>query len=408
MTEEAEAFNASEPIGGVSHLALGWLRGVLRAEFASAPDFSRVRAAARAASEAAGESGAGGNRIPEWMFSCDPFDVAARYARGDVETAMWYRGWHQRWRRFRLPNQMAAFAEQMDRAQCPQDVYTALSEHAVQIVGGYTCLLFPPQGDAPLRPIPNHRLHTDAGQISLSSPLPRTGLIEAGDVLTERSGPLSNLAPLFSQERAVSLAHAPFAESGVILLVERRHERVFEQEDWDLLHMLAAQAGAALARVRLAERIDVLSAADPRLGLENDAPLAPVLDHAWTVLARGEPLTIVALRLEGLQRIAEQDGASAVTRVRRTASEVLRELSGVLGLVRSHGADGYLLILPRLTPRQAESLMERFRRQLPARVRVQFGIAGHGPETRSVEELVRRAEAGLQESAAVAAGAGAT
>lgn len=374
----------ADEAGALSALALDWLRQVLHSEFATPPDFRQARAAA---------ADPPSRRIPERLFARDPFDVAARYARGEVENALWYREWHRRWRRFQLADQLVRFQERLRQARVPEDVYGALTEHAVQVVGGYTCVLFPPQATPPLRPLPNPLLRVDAGRLTISMPLPGTGIIAREDVVSREAGPLADLAPLFFEERAVSLAHASFGEGGVILLLERRQERVFTPEDRELLRLLALQAAAALARVRQAERTDVLRDTDARTGLLAEAQLGAALEHALAVAAQGEPLTVVVLALEGLARMAADDGQTAAERVRRTVAEVLRELVGTLGLALRRADDEFVLVLPRLTAAQAEILVGRLRRQLPARVQVHAGSAMAGADVRSADELLERAAA---------------
>jgi GGDEF domain-containing protein len=390
-------------------LALDWLREVLRSEFADAPDFERARDAALAGAQGGGESASGGargggvTRIPERLFSRDPFDVAARYARGEVENALWYRDWHRRWRRLQLPHRLQGFLLQLDRARTAEEVYRTLTEHAVQIVGGYTSLLFPPQEEAPLRALPNPLLRVDAGRLTISVPLTQPGLIARDDVFGEGNGPLASLAPLFSEERAVSLAHAPLGEGGVILVVERRQERVFEQDDWDLLRLLSAHASAALTRVRTARQINELRETHATTALPAPVQAEPVLERALEVARQGEPLTLAAIRLDGLEQIAAEDGEAAADRVRRTAAEVLRELSGSLGIAVQQTADEYLLVLPRLTRAQAENIVGRLARQLPARVPVRVGLAEYTAEISTPRALIAGAQDELTQHAVAAA-----
>jgi GGDEF domain-containing protein len=348
-------------------LALDWLRSVFDAEFdRAAPD---VRAPF--ATEAASHPSAGNDPArPSGLAGHDPFGVAARFERGETERALWLREWSRQWRRFQLPERLQRFDEQLAAARSPGEVYRALSEHAVQIVGGYTCLLYPPQEQGLLRPLPNPALRVDAGRITLSLPLAGVGLIDRGGVLDGEDAPFAGLAPLFREERAVSLAHAPFGEGGVILLLERRSDRQFDAEDRELLALLSSRAAAALRHVRLGLTVDALQNTHPSTGLPDEVQLPHILRHARRVADRGEPLTLLGVGLSGIEQAVAQDGRAAGDRIRRTAGEVLRELAGTLGIVVHRSDDEFLLFLPRLTRAAAAVIASRLERQLPGRVGV--------------------------------------
>jgi GGDEF domain-containing protein len=356
----------------VSHLALDWLREILHTEFDGSSEFQRTRGGALVASS----EGSASTRPLASHASDDPFDVRLRYSSGDVGSAQWYRDWHRGWRRYQLADRLQRYAERLLGAKRPEEVYRALTEHAVQVVGGYTSVLFPPQAAMPLRPLPNPKLTFDAGRLALSIPLPLPGTLRRDDVLA--GGPLVSLSPLFTEANAVTVACAPFSDGGLILLLERRHERVFSDDDREMLRLLAELAGAALARVRVAARTETLIEADERTGVLSENLLQNVLDHAITLAGQREPLTLVALRLTGLERVRDEDGPTSVDRTIQTAASALRELAGTLGIVLERGADGFFLVLPRLTRPQAMGLVERLRRQLPLRVGVLAGAAEHG------------------------------
>lgn len=389
-------------------LALDWLRSVFAAEFTLAPTAPRAQGPREGRSTPtpsrlqAAESTPGGSRFA----AQDPFEVAARFARGEVKHALWFREWHRQWRRFQLADQLHRYDARLNSARSPAEVYRVLSEHAVRIVGGFTCLLYPPQEQGPLRPVPNPALRVDAGRITLSIPLAGAGLIARDRVLDQADGPLAGLAPLFSEERAVTLAHAPFGEGGMILLLERRGDRVFEVEDWELLRALSTRAAAALDRVRLGIQLGTLQHTHPCTGLPDEGALPEILRHAQAIAGRGEPLTLLALRLDGVARFATDDGPDAADRVRRTAGEILRERVGTLGIVVHRADDEFLLVLPRLSAAPAVHLVARVARQLPGRIRVHLRLVNPqtaAPPAELLFELDRSAERELDRPAELAA-----
>jgi|GEM_PF-6985484 len=369
MQHSADGPEPSHPDSGlVPKLALDWLRAVVDDTAADDPaepahadgTVDRLSALTDFAERTA---------VPERPASRDPFDLAGRYSRGQVDHAIWYQDWHLRWRRLQLPDRLHRFETELLAARTDVEVFGTLTAHAVQIVGGYTCVLYPP-GDGPRRPIPNPALRVDAGRITLSLPLAEVGLLGRDLVLSDPEGRYAALAPLFSEERAVSVAHAPFGEGGVILLIERRHERVFGTEDWDLLRLLSARAAAALMRVRLGTQIDELRNTDPVTSLPEASRLDAILAHARALLESGEMLSLVGIRLDGLRALAEADGPAAAARARRTVADVLREVAGSLGLAAHRGNDEFVLLLPRLSRARAEHMVARVARQLPSGVAV--------------------------------------
>jgi len=297
-----------------------------------------------------------------------PPDIASD-GGADLDDAVWRREWRRRWRRLRLPEQLLAFYDELGRARTPEQVYDALSEHAVRIVDGYTCVLFPPQADAErLRPVPNPRLRFDAASLSLpaSPPLPRAERIGAADAAA--GTPFAGLAALFAEERAAALAHAPFGDGGAIFLIERRHGRVFEAEEWALLRTLAVQAEAALERVRLLGRIEILAHTDPETGLAAGTHAPAALAHAWEMAERGEPLSVVLLQLAPPAADTGFDMGTPATRAPQTPPRalagVLREVAGEHGMAVRHSAERFLLILPHTDAAAAHALVARVRERV--------------------------------------------
>ncbi len=362
--------------GDLSQMAVAWLREVVDTEFPSG-----------------GRNGWDhGFRMPETWGAAgwepprrnDPFDVAGRFARGDLEDALWYREWHRQWRRFQLPDQLLAFYDELGRARSRAEVYDALSSHAVSIVGAYTALIFPPRDSAGrLRPVPNPRLKAPATRLSVpvAPPLTDSEPLTAEAAL---SGPLAGLAPLFEQERAVSLAHASFGSGGVVLLVERRRERVFEAEDWELLRTLCAHADAAILRISSLQRIAGDAFGAGLTGFVPRAAAADLLYHVWQGARRGVGLSVVAVCTEGLTA-ADAD----------EFTDVLRRQIRPHGIGLSDGHGRLLLVLPRYSDAQAARLVERLHRHIPGSGAVHFATAAYQPRMSSAEQLLDAATVAL-------------
>jgi hypothetical protein len=71
------------------------------------------------------------------------------------------------------------------------------------------------------------------------------GVRQAGtarDAGRARGGRVPAAAPLFENPQTALVAHVPVGDEAVLVLTERRDERIFEPQDWDILRALALQA----------------------------------------------------------------------------------------------------------------------------------------------------------------------
>jgi GGDEF domain-containing protein len=325
------------------------------------------------------------------MVDRDPLGIAARFESGDVEHARWCREWHRRWRRMQRPLRFAHFVERLERAERPGDVYRTLAEHVAPMVGGYTCLLFPPRGGPPLRPLPGHALDLDTARLTLPIPVVTVDSARVEEVHRGSDDRLRALRPLFFVLRASALAFAPFGDGGAIVLVERRRERIFVADDHALLKAVASRATAALLRTRTAPRSGAAYPARTEAPAPARVWFGTVLEHGIAIAERGESLSVARLRLEGLARVEAEEGPAAATRIRVIAAEVLHETCGELGILLQRGDAEYILVLPRLGPTSAALIARRLQRQLPPGVHVRAGIAAYRPGDRATDLLVRAA-----------------
>ena len=337
-----DASAAAEP--ALPAIAVTWLQDLLRAEFAD-----------------------------------DPFPTPAVAAPRDAEDedaealAVWRREWVRRWRRLQLPEQLAAYGEALEAARTPREVHGTLATHAAQIVGAYVALVFLPTAGGRLEPLPEPRLdidglwlHPDAAQ--------RTGVVAAAEAAPP--SPFAGAAPLFTRARAVALFVAACGD-GVVVLVERRAEREFEEVDGALLGLLCAQADAALRRVRLLDSLGAVDAPVPGAA----GRLEQVLRHAWAGGALGHPVTFVAVRCGPADEAEACEGA------------LRRELYGAGPVLRT-GPREFAVVLHGDVP-TARALLDRVRAHLAGRAPLHAGMVAHDPAAGSARELLRRAQAQL-------------
>lgn len=298
--------------------------------------------------------------------------------------AVWRREWKRRWRRLQLPDQLTIYAEELDQARTAHGVYAALTRHAASIVGGCACLLFlRDQESGTIRPFPDSRLEIDVSRLRLRTTPSHAGLIDARVASPGRDSTFTGLAPLFTEEGAVCLAHAPFGEGGTIVIVERRHERVWEAEDWYLLRAVSIQAEAALERVRLYSRVRGLSLTDPITGLASGPQTEAVLEHAWCSVLQGEALSVVTVALE-----------SRNSRDLRAVAEVVRQEARGHGVAVRDGEATFIIVMPHAGRSTAVKVMERVQGRLTRNVTVRTGVAQYEPSMESAQALVTSARDG--------------
>lgn len=322
-------------------------------------------------------------------------DLLARAAAG---AAAWRQERLRAWRREQLPEKLIAFSEQLNAAESPEEVCRALGDHVLQIVEGYvTVLLVKEPGATVFRPLDLCSPTLDLRRVSLPTHtrFSRAGLLAREEARADTGAPFSSLSPLFTDTRAAYVAHVPVGEDGVLLLVERREERVIGPEDWSILRTLASLAEAALRRVRLLREVRTLSLTDPLTGLANRRQMEVVLERAWAAARRGEPLTLVVMDLDDFKAINDGDGHLAGDRILRTVADALRQEVRGSDLVVRYGGDEFVIILPRGTEEGARALVERVRRRLAGVVNVSVGIAGYDPDFTSPEQMIAAADTHL-------------
>jgi len=301
-------------------------------------------------------------------------------------------------KRQRLPDQLIAYFEELNAATAEDDVFRALADHALLIVGAHTSLVFvrdPARGmlRAPARPGAPATEYRAC--ILWDERFAEPGLMQALDA--RAGGCCAGAAPLFGDPSTAQVAHVPVADEGLLVLTERREDRVFEPEDWDVMRALALQAEMALRRIRLIESVRSLSLTDSLTGLANRRHMDVVMEHAWAAARRGEPLAVMVLDLDGFKAVNDAQGHQAGDRVLCQVADVLRGEARGSDVVVRYGGDEFLAILPGGSAAAALSLAERVRMRLNGSVGVSAGVAEYRPEISSPDELVRDADRALYE-----------
>jgi hypothetical protein len=140
--------------------------------------------------------------------------------------------------------------ERLTRAKSRSEVFDALAENALAIVGGSVALVF------------SRSTGTDDGgtwEVTHSSiPLPPEATTFADDqLLSSAPGLVSGDAmptavPILAATGASALAYAGIGDSEILFIAERRTDRTFHANDWYHLKLIARETEIALTRVRAA------------------------------------------------------------------------------------------------------------------------------------------------------------
>lgn len=303
-------------------------------------------------------------------------------------------------RRLLLPELLISFADELSTARSVEDVHATLSRHSARIVGGFGALVLrrPAPGE-PLYPAPGTSLPHDLGTFMVH-PHPRfrqPGVIGADDARPETGGPYDDLAPLVGAG-AQLVAHAPLEPDGVLMVIERRRDRVFEAGDWELLRTLTRQAAAAAERVGLFGKIRRLALTDPLTGLANRRHMGIMLERALSAARRGEPLTAVMIDLNDFKSVNDTRGHIEGDRLLMEAARCFQEEARGSDLVVRYGGDEFLVLFPGGTAAGARIYLDRARACLHGKVEFSAGIAEFTPRYQSGEELIEAADRDLYRS----------
>jgi len=198
----------------------------------------------------------------------------------------------------------------------------------------------------------------------------------------------------------------PLYREGVVLgaLSLYRKEKVqFSEEEFRRLEIVASQSSLALKKIdRNAEVDDLL--VDPVTTVANGSHLYLMFDQVAMDADRYEyPLTLIAMRIEGLTSIRNRYGHLSVDETLRTVARYLtKEMRDTDILVR-YSEDEFLILAPKLNREHADTLVSRLQNELDHynfRVRsdieipipVSMGLAIYPEDGTKLEVLVETAE----------------
>jgi diguanylate cyclase (GGDEF)-like protein len=293
-------------------------------------------------------------------------------------------------RRSERAARMSAFGRQLLAADTEAELCEVVARHAGEMVGVYTAFVLLREGGRVW----------ESGGVRLAgawSVVPSAPQREMALRRLPREPGLTASLELWGSGGAggeVSLvAHVPFGPYGALVLTERRSERIFDRDDWEVLAAVAAQGTAALRRLRELELARTEALHDALTGLANRRKMEVVLEHAWAAAERGDDLAVLMMDLDDFKGVNDRLGHAAGDDLLRVVGEVLRREVRRADTAVRYGGDEFLVILPRGGLPGARLLAERLRHALAGWVELSWGAAAYSPRHGSPEALLAEADA---------------
>lgn len=295
-------------------------------------------------------------------------------------------------RRSELAGRMIAFCEELLLSQSEDAVCEVVARHAGEMVGVYTtAVLLREEGPV-----------SAEGEVRVAATWAATAGGRALEMSLERLPSEAGLvagSDLWSESRAAGelalVAHVPIGGRGVLLLTERRSDRIFDEEDWSVLDVVVEQGRVALERVREMEVAQAQALHDPLTGLANRRKMEVVMEQAWAAAERGEGLTLLMMDLDGFKGVNDRLGHAAGDDILRIVGESLRQEVRRSDTAVRYGGDEFLVILPHAGVAGARLLAERVRRRTAGWVNISMGIAEYSPLHATPAHLLAAADAAM-------------
>jgi len=181
----------------------------------------------------------------------------------------------------------------------------------------------------------------------------------------------------------------------------------YGEREIDLLMPLSEQLAIAIETGRLFQEVHRLAITDALTGLFNHRHFYSQLEQELRRNRRyGHPLSLIMLDIDLFKQYNDLNGHLAGDEALRLVAARLKSSTRSADIVARYGGDEFGIILPETDPRQAWAQAERVRSVMERdplgqitrgsdRLTVSLGVACLGPDTATVENLVRAADRAL-------------
>jgi diguanylate cyclase (GGDEF)-like protein len=182
---------------------------------------------------------------------------------------------------------------------------------------------------------------------------------------------------------------------GVLCVVWRTQVRSLRSSAVEGVGLLAAEAGVAIERGGLVDRVTELARTDPLTGLANRRTWDEAL---WLEQERarrtGVPLCVTLLDLDHFKAFNDRRGHQAGDLMLKEATAAWRAQLRDVDTLARWGGEEFALLLPACPLEQAEKVLGRLKSATPADITFSAGIVSWD-EQESALHLMQRANAGL-------------
>lgn len=163
-------------------------------------------------------------------------------------------------RRLHMPDLLLAYADALLGARTDADVYTALRYAAGTLISSWTAIVFVASGaahDASFQPVADPLLPLTVAALPARTAtwFARPLVITRAEIDADARRALTPLGVIMDDTGAAQLLCAPVAGDALLVLVERRSDRVVTAEERDLVNGLVSQAEGALRRLGIERQV---------------------------------------------------------------------------------------------------------------------------------------------------------
>lgn len=191
-------------------------------------------------------------------------------------------------------------------------------------------------------------------------------------------------------------------ESGILTVMR---DTPFDEDDRELLSILAAHTATALSNLITFQEVESLSVTDDLTRVYNYRFLKAALQREVERASRyGQVFSILMIDVDHLKKFNEVNGHLRGSELLRQLAAILSDRSRAIDLVAKYGGDEFLVILPQTTTGGAENMgwrickaveQARFSHAQPGQITISTGVSSFPHHGATVQTLLAAADQAL-------------